>query len=263
MRYNYYNQKNKNKENARIHTYEMSELFSSEIEESISRSKVCTRDNTLLIGGSHTIPKVYFENTDTVTSILNHDKKDSRICALNFASFRNPGGQYINGSMAQEESLCSESYLYNVLKGDVNYYVDNKNFLNGGLYSDRILYTPSIRFERGSKVSKCNVITCAAPNMHYYSKYHKNLADETYYKILYNRAMLIKNVAEENLNHTIILGAWGCGVFENNPEIVAKIFKSVFSDTSIENVVYAIPNSRGDYTNYKTFMTILGFDASR
>ena len=39
-----------------------------------------------------------------------------KIAVLNFASFKNPGGMFYNGSSAQEESLCHESFLYNVLK---------------------------------------------------------------------------------------------------------------------------------------------------
>ncbi len=253
----YYNQKEKNKQMARTHTYEMAELFPDDIRYSIDSSVIYDHDNVEEVDITrYKKPSVLVENTDTASSIYDHCLDDKTV-ALNFASFRNPGGQYINGSMAQEEALCSESFLYNVLKEIPNYYVNNKNKLNGGLYSDKLIYTPSVFFNRGLMTAKCNIITCAAPNMKYYFDYHKGIDTETYYRLLYNRITLIKQVAEMNNNETIILGAWGCGVFKNNPEIVARIFKEVFSQTSIDFVIYAIPSNKDGSANYQVFKRII------
>ena len=43
------------------------------------------------------------------------DEEKESICALNFASYKNPGGKFMDGSSAQEECLCHESILYEVL----------------------------------------------------------------------------------------------------------------------------------------------------
>ena len=44
----------------------------------------------------------------------------------------------------------------------------------------------------------------------------------------------------------IILGAWGCGVMNNNPKKVAKAFRHFFRkyDISVNDIVFAIPNSK-------------------
>ena len=51
----------------------------------------------------------------------------NNIGILNFASYKNPGGMFLRGSTAQEEALCHESTLYNVLiKFNDTYYKSNR-----------------------------------------------------------------------------------------------------------------------------------------
>ena len=56
----------------------------------------------------------------------------------------------------------------------------------------------------------------------------------------------------------IILGAWGCGVFKQDPEIVANLFDKYFDETTFERVTYAIPAGK----NFDVFNRVIkgGYD---
>lgn len=67
--------------------------------------------------------------TDTVNAIKKavSEFPNSKIAALNFASFKYPGGGFLKGSSTQEESLCHKSILYNILQRQrEDFYGENK-----------------------------------------------------------------------------------------------------------------------------------------
>ena len=148
----YFINKEQRAEKAHNHTKLMEEKYSEEI-------KKCV-ENTVMYDGynvsdsSHrTIDQTCIQlySADSVSTILfekekdDSNRKNNKIAVLNFASFKNPGGMFYNGSSAQEESLCHESFLYNVLKEFENsYYKENRKNLNRALYQDRCLYSPSV-----------------------------------------------------------------------------------------------------------------------
>ena len=61
---------------------------------------------------------------DSVEAIMNYSQ--GKTAVLNFASYKEPGGGFMAGSQAQEESFCHESFLYNVLR-QFQYYYDWNN----------------------------------------------------------------------------------------------------------------------------------------
>src|SRR5262249_27410401 len=67
---------------------------------------------------------------------------DHRIIALNFASARNPGGGFLSGSEAQEESLARSSSLYACLNGRSMYPFHRRH--GDTLYTDYVIYSPSV-----------------------------------------------------------------------------------------------------------------------
>lgn len=77
----------------------------------------------------------------------------------------------MKGSKAQEECLCHESYLYNVLREMPDFYAWNNQHKNKALYLNRALYTEDILFERDDQHAYCDVLTCAAPNKTAAQKY--------------------------------------------------------------------------------------------
>lgn len=176
------------------------------------------------------------------------DYPQQKVAALNFASYVNPGGGFLNGAMAQEEAICTQSDLYPVIASQRDFYAWNKQHRNRGLYMNRGLYSPDIIWD-GDVQS--GVLTCAAPNktagrrtlrepeeqMKFYSD-----ADSA----MLSRMNFVKKIAEDQKVDVLILGAWGAGVFGFKPAEVAKMWQRTFEQpTSISTVVYAvIPDER-------------------
>ena len=178
------------------------------------------------------------------------------ITILNFASFKNPGGKFLNGSMAQEESLCHKSFLYNVLRNfDSTFYEYNRKHTNYSMYSNRAIYSPSIMFfDENYGIMSFNVITCAAPNIGSGSKYY-NVTDKENHDILLSRCKFVLDIAHQNLTNILILGAFGCGVFKQNPYNVANTFKYLLMNNGykFKKVIFAIPNNGHSKENYNAF----------
>jgi uncharacterized protein (TIGR02452 family) len=196
---------------------------------------------------------------DVTTIEAARSLSESNIAILNFASARNPGGGWLSGAKAQEEDLARCSALGYVLEqvrnSEPNYYSDNHKAINS-LYTDGIIYTPNLVFFRDHTSNLVDpyylsVVTCPAPNLN-----SLDVANHIIEKILRKRINRILTVFSIHNHETIILGAWGCGVFANNPELVARIFKEELGNFSFKKVIFAIPNKND--TNYKTFKEILG-----
>ena len=193
--------------------------------------------------------EIEFLNTDTVSAIMYANTNEpGKICALNFASYKRPGGMFLNGSSAQEESLCHESTLYNVLelfRGE--FYEPNKKRLNKALYNDNMLYSPNIIFIQESKptiIGYSDIITCAAPNKGAAQQY-QGVSNEKCKKAMINRIESVLKVAYSQNVDVLILGAFGCGVFKNDPIDVATIFHTMLNNKykkCFKKVIFAIPS---------------------
>lgn len=120
------------------------------------------------------------------------------------------------------------------------YYEPNKKLLNRALYTDRALYTPDVVFENDECTVKADIITCAAPNKYAAQKYQK-VSDEENEKVLINRLLFIRDIVADQGVDTLILGAFGCGVFGQDPRQVAELMDEIFGVASVENIVYAVP----------------------
>ena len=255
---------------AKQHIEDVTKRFNNEISFS--------KENTLVYGGPDLKPEYTKDNDsgdevlfslepyDTVTTLMKYceesaksGKRGNRVCILNFASYKNPGGGYASGSFAQEEALCAESTLFPVLAQFEHIYYDwNRKHLNYALYTNRALYSPSIVFERKSekenKSVKIDVLTCAAPN--YYGAGRQGISYEENTKALASRIKFMYDVAEDNCVNTLILGAWGCGVFRQDACTVAELLIREAIGRSFSQVIFAVPNNnRND--NYYYFSQVL------
>ena len=249
---NYWMGKEQRAEKAKIHTEEMEQLYPAQINQSA--------DDTMLYSGiffceEYNPLTIYLDDIDTVSAIYKYTSKDKKVAALNFASYKNPGGAFLYGSSAQEECLCHESNLYNILSQMPEYYEFNNKHKNKALYWHRGLYTPNVIICRENEpIITCNIITCAAPNKKAAKRYC-NVSDEENYQVLEERIKFVLGIALDNHIDTLIVGAYGCGVFGKDPYEVAKIFKSYMEYYGLKEIVFAIPDSTSE--NYIAFKDVL------
>ena len=258
MKYNtkrYYPNKEERAKLAQKHTKEMEDLYKDEIEDCIDETLAYNANSKFIEKRLNNKQIIIVDEIDSVGAVFKYVNINEITAVLNFASYNNPGGNFINGSKAQEECLCHESYLYNVLKGRIGYYKINHKNKNRSLYTDRALYSPNVRFTKECKDVFCDVITCAAPNKTAAQKYY-NVSDEENSKVLKERIEFVLKIAQDNGVDNLILGAYGCGVFGQDPLEVAKIFKEFLSGKykCFNKVIFAIPNKLE--VNYRCFQRI-------
>lgn len=260
MQNNNYNGKEARAKKAKEHTKFMEEMYSTQIGNcvmnSISYSILYFGENRKnFTPRDHEIKLV---DTDTVSALIEECKFGDKVAILNFASYTNPGGMFIKGSRAQEESLCAESFLYNVLKQFPEYYEYNKDHRNNCLYDNHALYSPSILFNRGDVFRTADVITCAAPNFKAAKKYHNVDATSNSLALL-QRCKLVLDIADENSVDYLILGAFGCGVFGQDPTEVASTFKRLldYNKHYFTKVIFAVPKGLHK-ENYEAFKSVFG-----
>lgn len=175
-------------------------------------------------------------------------KYEGKIAALNFASYKQPGGLFLGGSKAQEECLCHESWLYPVLSSEYlqdKFYRPNAKRLNKALYNSNLMYTPGVPFVRGRNIVNVDVITCAAPNKKTAQKY-QNVSDSEVANAMYHRIDSLLYAAATMKAEILILGAFGCGVFGNDLTEVSEMFKELLYKKyrgCFKHVVFAIPDT--------------------
>lgn len=189
-----------------------------------------------------TVSVTKFRTVDAARNALKSDPC-SKVAVHNFASATRPGGGVTTGSSAQEECICRVSGLYRCLTTQEamdKFYEPHKASL-GPLHNDDIIYTPNVPVIKTDDYDflvdpvYIDIITCAAPNLRDTNNERcntensviTNISDDELYNIHVSRAKQILNVAVKNKVDVIILGAFGCGSFRNNPYIVAKAYNDV------------------------------------
>lgn len=253
------------------HTKYMQDNYADRINSSIKEAIVLSSVDPRVLHASSNAVDTHISviDTDSVSAAFMYPSED--VAILDFASYKQPGGMFREGSRAQEECLCHASDLYNILSSEklmASFYrpnIDNgKTFgLNGNrmIIVPKVLYIPSPQQQR-----EFTTIICAAPNKKAAMKYF-NVAPDVCDGYMYDRInYMMQTLAAVNMTanllptkiNTLILGAFGCGVFGNDPRSVAAYFKYVLDNivpNAFQNIVFAIP----DYTseNYKVFVDVL------
>lgn len=189
--------------------------------------------------------------------LLNEGK--NRVVALNFASARNPGGGFLSGAIAQEEDLCRDSALYPCVKSKPLFY--NSNIMcEDTFYTDDIIYSPQVPFFRNKDRTffdtpyNVSIISSPAPNV----RSMENVDETILASKLYDRAIKILQVAVANNHNNIILGAWGCGAFGNNPEMVSQTFLDALKAVpAFEHICFAVYDTRENTPVFNTFNKVI------
>lgn len=207
--------------------------------------------------------------------------RGEKVCVHNFASATNAGGGVTRGSHAQEECLCRCSTLYPCLSDEKmkhGFYHAHRTMLHHdtltALYNDDCIYTPDVIIFKSDisfpellpsdKWQTVDIITCAAPNLRERPGNAMNPSsgkqavkiDNVDLKALHTkRANRILDIAKNNGAEVIILGAFGCGAFQNPPHIVAEgileaIKQHIYDFKVIEFAIYCSPR---DSQNYQVF----------
>lgn len=192
--------------------------------------------NTVAYPPETTLPAPIRGNYDTIVTVGNMTtlaaahrlyQEGHKPAALNFASAKNPGGGFLNGARAQEESLARSSGLYPCLADHEMYQFHRQQ--RNLLYSDYMIYSPAVpvfRDDEGVLLEEpypCAFITSPAVNKGALRKNSPRLLSKVL-PTMEERTEKVLRVAAYHQHDALVLGAWGCGVFANDPAEIASLF---------------------------------------
>lgn len=174
------------------------------------------------VGDFHT--RVEVVNETTLSAARRLVAAGRRVAALNFASAKHPGGGFLSGARAQEESLARPSGLYACLNSNPMYaFRDDDGTLLDEPYLVSFLTSPA---------PNAKVVLGRDPSR------RREVRDATERRIL-----KVLAVAAAHGHDTIVLGAWGGGAFGGDSREVAWLFREALTHNfrnAFEHVVFAI-----------------------
>ncbi|MCP3169856.1 TIGR02452 family protein [Myxococcus qinghaiensis] len=199
------------------------------------------------------------EKTGQAARRLMEEEGETRVAALNFASAKNPGGGFLGGAKAQEEDLARCSALYPCLMSQRDYY-DTNRAERSMLYTDHLIYSPDVPFFRDDSLELLerpfclSVLTAPAPNAGQALRVDPRARPQVH-AALRARALKVLQVAAHQEHEVLVLGAWGCGVFRNEPAEAAHAFSLALAALpgAFKRVVFAVYERGGDGPNLRAF----------
>lgn len=180
---------------------------------------------------------------------------------LNFASAKNPGGGFLGGAEAQEESLARSSGLYPCLLTQQDAFYAPNRANRSTLYLDRVVVSPFVPFFRrddGAWLEAphlATVLTAPAPNLGALRQ-HRSPEVALVPETLRRRGALVLGLAAAHGVRRLVLGAWGCGVFRNDPAEVAATFARLLRGAyagAFERVVFGVYDRSRDKATLHAF----------
>ena len=210
---------------------------------------------------------------------LKRELPESKVAVLNFANAFHPGGGVNSGASAQEECLCRCSTLYPLLDNRFTKekYYDFHNKCGDAKATDAVIYTPDVvifktdtdlpeMMDREDWVT-VDVMTCAAPDLRDEANIYSLLAGDgakmnsaELFGFHVRRAIHLMTVAASKKADILVLGAFGCGAFQNDPKVVARAYKAALQefDGVFRRIEFAVYCSQRDSENYTVFGGVLG-----
>ncbi len=184
--------------------------------------------------------RVQVTNETTLGAAVRLVQSGLRPLALNFANGIHPGGGFLGGARAQEEALCRSSALFQTLVNDPMYEEHRQRPLPDS--TDWAIYSPDVpvfRDDNGMALEHpwlLSFITCAAP-------YAPAIGDAEARDLLQSRILRVLAIARAYGHTVLVLGAWGCGAFGNDPHDTAADFRHALETDSagaFSDIVFAI-----------------------
>jgi len=214
------------------------------------------RTNHLPPDHRHTSPRTGTHATNievteetSLSAAARHEAAGRRSLVLNFASPTVAGGGFLAGERAQEEYHCRSSALFACqLNGPMYaFHLQQGN----ALHSDAMIYSPDVPVFRADdhrmletpfKVAFVSAAACDA----------RDVAPLDRTKIpgaMSARIVKVLAIAQANGHDALVLGAWGCGNFANDPALMADLFRQALDGPfkgAFRRVTFAIVDTSSD-----------------
>ena len=204
----------------------------------------------------HTFPRagdhatvVEVTEATSLTAAFRHHEAGLRTVVLNFASPTVPGGGFLAGERAQEEYHCRSSALF-ACQLDGPMYAFHLQQANA-LRSDAMIYSPDVPVFRGDdhqlleqpfKVAFISAAACDAREV-------GPLDQAKIPGAMGARIVKLLSAAQANGHDALVLGAWGCGNFANDPALIAELFRQALEGPfrgAFRRVTFAIVDATSD-----------------
>jgi uncharacterized protein (TIGR02452 family) len=218
-------------------------------------------ETNIQLNDTECIIEVTPESTFAAARRLIVNEGIKNVACLNFASAKNPGGGFLKGADSQEETLSRASGLYTSLTSKMEMYTANRNF-DSCLYTDNMIYSPLVPVFRDDQDQLLDepylvsIITAPAVNAGAVKTNEPHRVDDIP-AIMFSRIEKLLSLAVSQGQTTLILGAWGCGVFKNDAREVAAWFaqhlQSKQFSKAFSRVVFAIYSPSGKQETLNTF----------
>lgn len=208
--------------------------------------------------------KVEMHQSTTIDSALFYIKNNpnNKVCILNFANWISPGGNQ-EGSIRNTTTIDKNLYC----KIAQEEFYGKHNSKDEKRANDDIIYSPDViilQDDSNNKLSdfnnKVDIISCAAPN-----NISKTIPNDDLKNLHNKRMKKILDVADKYDVDILILGAFGCGVFKNPAELVAKEYSEILKNkmfnykTKFKKIVFAIPDDE-NYNHFNKVFNNFTFD---
>ena len=212
---------------------------------------------------SSPVATVVMLKANSVVEVMTHEARlGGRVGVMVFASATKPGGGWRNGSLAQEEAISYASLLpFSLESVEAEFYAPSRSDKNSYFYTSRGVYSPAvpiIRDDAGRWLDdrpRVDFFTVAAPNV---GAMKQNLRAVDRPRVADDLRTKMRNTLRAFADHgctTVVLGAFGCGVFANDPTVVAGLWRDLLADPEFQDrypkVIFAVPDP--DSSNHQAF----------
>lgn len=191
----------------------------------------------------------------TRITVVNEDclvaaKRLQNPLVLVMASQTKPGGGVLSGARAQEEDVFRRTNLINIIPAIEPEYpltTDNK-----GIYCFDVDVLRDTEENNYAVIDPYKISAFIIPALNFHS--NDRFIDK-YWDKMTERIVTIFEAAKLYGHRNLVLGAFGCGVFGNDPWKVSMIFKDVIHGYSnyFDNIVFACMCAEGEDINYQIF----------